>query len=242
MGDLHLAPRGAEVRDAVIRADRKFIPEARAVFANSATVARRLKEYCGLDSTPLYHPPRNADRFYCADAHDYLLFPSRIAAMKRQSLVIEALPLTREQVCVRFLGPSDHESYLRSLQSRARELGVESRVQWLGEVDEEAKLRQYAYSLGVIFPPVDEDYGYITLEAMLSGKPVITCTDSGGPLEFVRDGQTGLVAEPTPEALAAAMDAMWADRGKACAMGEAGRDLFKSMDISWETVVKRLLA
>ena len=40
-------------------------------------------------------------------------------------------------------------------------------------------------ALGVIFPPLDEDYGYVTLEAMLAAKPVITCTDSGGPLEFV---------------------------------------------------------
>jgi glycosyltransferase involved in cell wall biosynthesis len=156
--------------------------------------------------------------------------------------VIEALSLTREQVCMRFLGPSDHESYLGELQNRARELGLKGRVHWLGEVDEEEKLRQYAHSLGVIFPPVDEDYGYITLEAMLSSKPVITCTDSGGPLEFVRDGQTGFVADPTPEALAAAMDTVWADRGRAAAMGEAGRDLYNSMDISWETVVKRLLA
>ena len=46
----------------------------------------------------------------------------------------------------------------------------------------------YAHSLGVIFPAVDEDYGYVTLEAMLSSKPVITCADSGGPLEFVVDG------------------------------------------------------
>ncbi len=242
MGDLHLDPRGEEVRESIRRADRKFIPEARAVFANSATVARRLKEFCGIDSTPLYHPPRDAERFYCADADDYLLFPSRVATMKRQSLVVETLPLTRQPVSVRFLGPSDHESYTKELQDRAAQLGVDNRIRWLGEVDEGEKRRQYAQALGVLFVPVDEDYGYITLEAMLSSKPVITCTDSGGPLEFVRDGETGLIVEPVPEALAGAMDALWADRRKARTMGESGHDLYRTLDISWDTVVKRLLA
>ncbi len=58
--------------------------------------------------------------------------------------------------------------------------------------------RRYAHALGVIYPPTDEDYGYVTLEAMLAAKPVITCTDSGGPLEFVTNDETGLIAEPTP--------------------------------------------
>src|SRR5690242_21322023 len=46
----------------------------------------------------------------------------------------------------------------------------------------------------------------ISLEAMLSSKALITCSDSGGPLEFVRDGVTGYVADPTAQAMAAAMD------------------------------------
>jgi glycosyltransferase involved in cell wall biosynthesis len=73
-----------------------------------------------------------------------------------------------------------------------------------------------------VFPPLDEDYGYVTLEAMLSAKPVITCTDSGGPLEFVRDKETGLIAEQTPESLAAAMDELWKDQARAKAWGENG--------------------
>ena len=58
----------------------------------------------------------------------------------------------------------------------------------------------YAGALGVVFPPFDEDYGYVTLEAFLARKPVVTTTDAGGPLEFVEDDVTGLVVEPAPEA------------------------------------------
>jgi glycosyltransferase involved in cell wall biosynthesis len=91
-----------------------------------------------------------------------------------------------------------------------------------------------------VFPPVDEDYGYVTLEAMLASKPVITCSDSGGPLEFVRDGETGLVAEPTAAALAAAMDRVWASRAVAARWGEAGRELYDRQGISWARVVSTL--
>ncbi|HEX8230225.1 MAG TPA: glycosyltransferase family 4 protein [Chloroflexia bacterium] len=242
MGDLHLEPNGAYVREVIQQADRTYIGQAKAVFANSRTVAGRLKEYCGLDSTPLYHPPHQAEKFYCAEAEEDLLFPSRIGTMKRQELVVQALALTTQPVTVSFMGAADREEYAQKLQGMANELGLGERVRWLGAVSEEEKFRLYAHSLGVIFPPVDEDYGYITLEAMLSSKPVITCTDSGGPLEFVRDGETGYIAEPSPEGLAATLDRLWEDRTRAKSLGEAGRELYDSLGISWPTVVKKLLA
>jgi glycosyltransferase involved in cell wall biosynthesis len=96
--------------------------------------------------------------------------------------------------------------------------------------------------MAVIFPPVDEDYGYITLEAMLSSKAVITCEDSGGPLEFVAHKQTGLIAKPTAIALAKALDELWQDRSLAVKYGRAGRDRYQQLKLSWPEVVRRLLA
>jgi glycosyltransferase involved in cell wall biosynthesis len=115
-------------------------------------------------------------------------------------------------------------------------------VEWLGYVSEEEKRSLFARALGVIFPPMDEDYGYVSLEAMLASKPVITCTDSGGPLEFVRDGETGLIADPTPAALATAMDILWDNQDQAKTLGAAGRAHYDSLEISWPKVVERLLA
>ena len=190
---------------------------------------------------PLYHPPPAAERFYAGEAQDYFLFPSRLQHLKRQALVLSALAHTRHEVRLRFAGSADHPAYAEELRRLALQLGVQRRVEWLGLVSEEAKRALYAQALGVVFPPLDEDYGYVTLEAMLAAKPVITCTDSGGPLEFIRHGATGLVAEPTPEALAAAMDRLWEARPQARAMGEAGRARYESLGISWPTVVGRLL-
>jgi glycosyltransferase involved in cell wall biosynthesis len=77
---------------------------------------------------------------------------------------------------------------------------------------------------------------------MLAAKPVITCTDSGGPLEFVHAGETGLIADPAPEDLGAAMDQLWANRDKAREMGESARKLYDGLNISWKEVVRKLLA
>jgi glycosyltransferase involved in cell wall biosynthesis len=109
-------------------------------------------------------------------------------------------------------------------------------------ISDEEMLDRYASCRAVLFPPLDEDYGYITLEAMLSSKAVITCSDSGGPLEFVRDRENGLVAAPDAESLAAAMDAMWKDSAFAVEAGARGRVLIDEMGINWKNVVGRLLA
>jgi glycosyltransferase involved in cell wall biosynthesis len=156
--------------------------------------------------------------------------------------VLEALARTQEPVRVKFSGTPDLPSYINELQNLARKLRVRQRVEWLGQVGEDEKRRLYAESRGVLYPPIDEDYGYVTLEAMLAAKPVITCTDSGGPLEFVKDNETGLVAEPTAESLAARMDQLWKQQEQAREWGRRGRALYDEMGISWTNVVRTLLA
>ena len=243
LGDLIYSPNGRQVRDAIRQADRASIPQARLVYANSGNVARRLKEFCGIDSAPLYHPPPHADKFYTAEVvSEYLFFPSRLCLPKRQQLVLEALAQTRQPVRVRFAGTPDRPQYTEELKTQARKLKLAARVEWLGHLTEEEKREQYARALGVVYPPVDEDYGYVTLEAMLAAKAVITCTDSGGPLEFVREGETGLVSEPTPLSLARALDQLWEDRERARRWGQSGRALYEKMNISWANVVSKLLA
>lgn len=241
LSDLTKSPGGLQIRDAIRQADRQLIPEAKAVFANSRNVSRRLREYCGIESTTLYHPPPAAEHFYCDEAEDYLFFPSRLAPGKRQELVLEALRHTRAPVRVLFAGAPDYLPDARRLKEAAVRLDVDARVEWLGRISERKKRDLYARSLGVVFPPVDEDYGYVTLEAMLSSKPVVTCTDSGATLEFVVQRKTGLVARPNARSLAKALDELWLNRRRAREWGAAGRRLYDSLDISWTNVVERLL-
>ncbi|MGA3072279.1 MAG: glycosyltransferase family 4 protein [Bryobacteraceae bacterium] len=240
-GDLIHYPDGQVVREAIHRADCTLLPEAKAIYTLSRNVSDRLRRCSGIDAEPLYNPPANALLFHNGPAGDYLFFPSRINSVKRQWLVIQALALCREPVRVYFAGEADNPAQQAECAKAQRELGLTNQVTWLGVVSEEQKCEWYANSLGVVFPPLDEDYGYVTLEAMLSSKPVITCADSGGPLEFVVHQHTGLVADASPQSLAGAMDALWADRRRAAALGEAGRERYLDLKISWENVVDKLL-
>ena len=233
-------PNGSEIRTAIVEADTRLIPEAKAIYANSLNVAGRLERYCGIASTALYHPPPSAEKLYCGPARDYFFFPSRLTPIKRQHLVLEALALTRNPVRVCFAGVPDFASHLDELKALAARLKVHDRVQFTGGISDDEKLRLYAGCLGVIYPPVDEDFGYVTLEAMLASKPVVTCSDSGGPLEFITPA-TGFVCEPSPAGLARTLDELWDDRHLAQKMGQQGLERYRSLNITWSHVVKTLL-
>ena len=107
---------------------------------------------------------------------------------------------------------------------------------------EQRKLDLLARCLGVVFPPYDEDYGYVTLEGFFASKPVITCTDSGGPVELVEDGVSGWVAEPDPRSVAEAIDRLATDRNRAARMGMAGLERVRALEINWDHVVEELTA
>ena len=204
-------------------------------------MAARLKTYCGIEAAPLYHPPPDAPQFHSAHAEDFLYFPSRLNALKRQRLVVEALAHTRAKVRVRFPVRTSRPGTMRSAwRWRAEARSTAGSSGWARFPNRSSAI-VYARCLGVLFPSLDEDYGYITLEAMLAHKPVIACADSGGPLEFVVDRETGLVCEPSPRELAAAMDELWEDRARARRWGEAGRQRYSDLRIDWGTVLERLL-
>jgi glycosyltransferase involved in cell wall biosynthesis len=241
-GDIISSPTGRDIRAAIWSADRQVFAETRGLYTISRNVSARVKRYCGYDSTPLYPPVPHAEHFFCAEPDDYLFFPSRLSPLKRQALVLEALARTGAPARVRFAGAPDHRAYGGELRTMAARLGVQDRVEWLDRVGEEEKREAYARSIGVLFPPHDEDYGLVTLEAMLAAKPVVTCSDSGGALEFVQSGETGLVVEPSATALAGAIDRLWDDRTQARQWGEAGRAAYESLGISWERITRSLLS
>ncbi|HEY7908554.1 MAG TPA: glycosyltransferase, partial [Thermomicrobiales bacterium] len=90
----------------------------------------------------------------------------------------------------------------------------------------------------VVYVPVDEDYGYAAVEALMAGKPVLTTNDSGGVLEFVRDGENGAVVPPEPAQLAAVLDRWWQTPDAAATLGSNGERAVAG--INWETVVREL--
>ena len=241
LSDLAAMPDGKALRDLIRREDQAAIGRREQIYTISRNVTARLKHYNNIDSQVLYPPPRSMERFRAEGYGDYFFFPSRITPIKRQELVVEALAYVPEPVKVVFAGEADSPRYMEQLQRRVGELGVRDKIEWRGRVSEEEKFDLYARALMVIFPPVDEDYGYVTPEAMLSGRGVLTLEDSGGAAEFVVHENSGLVVEPDARSIALAMSRIWNDRAEAQKLGANALQRVDSLNLSWDIIIEKLL-
>lgn len=239
--DLASMQDGDKVRELIIREDNVALPKCKGIYTISQNVTDRLQHYNGIGSQVLYPPPRSMEVFRCDSYGDYFFYPSRITPLKRQALVIEALAHGSRDVRVVFAGQADDDVYLNSLKARADELGVAGQITWLGHISEEEKFHHYANCLMVLFPAYNEDYGYVTPEAMLSSKGVLTLEDSGGSLEFVDHDETGCVLAPDAPSLGAELDRLRQNPAIAQRYGEASREKVSGMDISWDKVVEHLV-
>lgn len=223
------------VRDSIHQLDRVALGEARRIFTISQTVAKRLHASTGLVGECLYHPPPLAGLTRTEEAEGYVLAVSRLDRTKRVELLVEAMTHVRSPIRAIIAGEGPERA---ALERHVEERGLGDRVSFVGRPSDEQLVDLYARSLAVFFAPFDEDYGYVTLEAFLSGKPVITAADSGGVLEFVDDGVTGRVVAPDPERFAEAIEDLSQHRARARSLGEEGRA--RVAPISWETVLDTL--
>lgn len=234
-GGLNTIPGGLETKKAVIRMDNIGISEAKHIYTISKTTTNRLNKYNNISSTPLYHPPALEGKYYADRYEDYILSVGRLDSSKRVDLLIRALQYCDRQVRAVIAGTGPIQKDLEKLSDS---LGVRDRVTFLGFVPDQELLKLYANSLAICFPPIDEDYGYITLEAFLSKKPVITCHDSGGVLEFVKHEKSGFICAVEPKEIGAACNAFYHNKSLAREYGAAGFETVK--DIKWDHVIDEL--
>ena len=225
------------LRETLIKLDTEMLGECRSIYTNAQNTASRLEKYNGLKAEPLYHPPRLAKQIRSGEYGDYILSVGRIESVKRIDLIVRAMAQFDETLQLVVAGDGTQR---QNVERVASEAGVSDRVAFLGAVDDDELLDLYADALAVAYPPFDEDFGYVTLEAFLARKPVVTCSDSGGPNEFVVDGVNGFVCAPQPEELSAAISRLAADRAGAAAMGDAGHDV--ASRITWDGVIEKLVA
>ncbi len=211
-----------------------------------ALAPRRIRRYAAISSVvaerPGYFPagvrvgvvppPSRLDGFKSTGA-DYLFTTSRLDSAKRIDLLIRAMRRTSTPLPLRIAGTGPQEAELRRLAQG------DERIEFLGFVSDAQLIELYAGALGVLFVPYEEDYGLVTVEAMMSAKPVITCTDSGGTLELVTDGETGFVARPDPADLARQIERLTADVEQARKMGSLAHA--RVAEITWERTVQSLL-
>lgn len=233
--DFGLDDDGLEAQRRLTEWDTRALEEAERLFCTSGVVADRLLRYNGLTAEPLAHPPPLFESLHPGDFGDYVFCATRLDANKRPELLVEASARVRSATRTVIAGRGSLADDLRARTKTARGGAA---VEFRGFVPDDQLVELYANALAVVYAPLDEDYGYVTLQAFAAGKPVVTAKDSGGVLEWVEDGVTGFVTDGSPEAIADAVDELAADPARARAMGAAGRDRVASLD--WSRVVRAL--
>lgn len=232
----------SDVLRAAIRAgDEQAFASAKRLFA-VAVAAKRLAKYHGIKAEIL-SAPLNDPELFCGGPDDGFIFAGgRIGAAKRQELLLRALPYAPGVKMV-FAGPPDSPMRATELATLAVRLGVADRVTFDLRLLPRAELASLVNRCTAsAYIPFDKDsVGYVTMEAFAAGKPVLTATDSGGVLDIVHHGESGLVSEPRAEALGEGLARLVNNRVEAGRMGAAGRDLLAQLGLNWETTLEKLL-
>jgi glycosyltransferase involved in cell wall biosynthesis len=226
----------ARLRAHLIELDAKMLAECERIVTNAQNTANRLQRFNGIVARPVYHPPPIAQQIRTGPYGDYLLLVARLEPLKRVQLAIQAMAHVPSPIRLVIVGAGTQRA---ALAAEAAASPAANRITFAGAVWGDAVVDLYAGARGVIYVPFDEDYGYVTLEAFLAAKPVITATDSGGPLEFVRHGVNGFVCAPDAVALGAAMNRIAADPSLAERLGAAGQSTARV--ITWDGVIDELL-
>ena len=235
LSDFTSMPEDRRVRRLILKMDHKALSESRKVYTISRNVANRLHRFNGLEGTPLYPPLRSGLSLEPGPYGDYILSLNRLDAAKRIGLLLEALAHAPDvKAVIAGTGPEAD-----NLKRQASRLGIANRVEFAGFVSDEEASRLYRSARAVYYAPVDEDYGYGTIEAFQAARPVVTTSDAGGVLEFVEDGVTGMVTPPEPAAIARALQRITSNPDEAERMGKAGQQ--KVRDITWDRVVDALV-
>ena len=236
------AGREGEIKGAIRKADARAFDEAKAIFCNSPVTQARLKRYSGGVGRVLYPPLNDAALFTGGEAGGYVFAGGRVAAGKRQHLLIEAMAHVRAPGRLVIAGPPESADYAERLRALASAPGLEGRIELaFGFHPRETIAAWVNAASACAYLPFDEDsLGYVTMEAFAAGKPVLTTTDSGGLLEMV-SAATGAVTAAEPEALGEALDAFLAHPARTAALGRAAKADWDGRGLNWPLTVKRLL-
>jgi glycosyltransferase involved in cell wall biosynthesis len=234
--DFEHTERDVGLRKRLVDLDTSTLRECAALFTIARTVSDRLEKYNGLRSEPLHSPPKLAARLRSGPYGDYILTVTRLEKVKRVDLVIEAFRQVPPPTRLVIAGDGTMRT---AIERQIEQLNLGSRASIAGRVDDEELIELYAGARALVFTPFQEDYGYVTLEAFLSRKPVVTTSDAGGPLEFVVNDVNGLITAPDPAAIAQAVRQLVADERLAARLGDAGHE--RARGITWDSVVERLV-
>jgi glycosyltransferase involved in cell wall biosynthesis len=159
-----------------------------------------------------------------ADGDPNILFLSRVHYKKGcEHLIRAAAELSSRGVPGKIIlaGSGDPE-YIDRLKSLSRELGVDGRVHFVGQVTGEAKLSLYRNADAFVLPTSQENFGLVLIEAMACGVPIVT-TKGVDIWSDVESSGAARIIEQDASAIASTIENLLSDRQRLKAMGETAR-------------------
>lgn len=229
----HLAFPSSFSRKVIHFLDDRALRDTKKFFAISKTVKDR-KEYFPKDAeVDVVYPPSALPHFENTGYGDYIFTVSRLDGAKRIDLIIQAMKYVKGDIKLKIAGTGPDEAKLKEMAKG------DERIEFLGFVNDEEVIKYYGNAKGVIFIPYEEDYGLVTIEAMMSYKPVVTCFDSGGTTEFVEEDETGYISSSAPKEIGKSIQ-------KLCKLSDEALQVMgkkcyeKVKNINWNTVAQAL--
>ncbi|MDE1851522.1 MAG: glycosyltransferase [Candidatus Micrarchaeota archaeon] len=210
------------------------------IATNSETTKQRIMRYYSRSATVI-NPGIDSAGYRNEGDERFFLYPSRILVNKRQDYVIDAFKRFSKASNGRYglviAGSLSKDPEHRAYYDRIREMAKGSNVKILSNIGE-AKLRSlYSTCSAVLFSAINEDFGFIPLEAMASGKPVISVNE-GGPKETIVEGRTGFLVN-SPKEMAERMRFVAEHKDLAARMGKDGRRRVEK-EYSWSRFFEKL--
>jgi alpha-maltose-1-phosphate synthase len=182
----------------------------------------------GIDTTEYQPDPRTdvLERYGVDTSRPYVIFVGRITRQKGVPVLLRAASqLVPEAQLVLCAGQPDTPELAAEVTELVEGLrATRSGVIWIPEMLPKPSVIQLLSHAAVFAcPSVYEPLGIVNLEAMACGTAVVGSRTGGIP-EVVADGETGLLVPPEePAPLAAALNELLTDPGRAHTMGQAGR-------------------
>lgn len=187
-----------------------------------------------LAATPV--PPFSPAMAALVGDRPFVLCLGRLSWKKGLDRMLAALALTAEARVV--IAGGDDEGYRTVLDRIIADLGIQSRVTFVGPVDGDDKAALLGNARALVLPSYSENFGNVVLEAMAAGCPVVV-TPEVGVADMVAASGVGLVTTGEPAAIAAGISALLADPALARRLGALGRAVAASQ-FSWDTAAERM--
>lgn len=238
-GDMSTSTADEALRRMLLRADKVALNECISRFTISDNVRDRLLRYLDCDAKTLVPPLPLGNAYYSGRSSNYILSVGRICSIKRVDLIIKAMAQIDDSLILKIVGEPDELNIEEYLHSEIDKHHLWHRVEFLGKVDDDRLLALYAHAFAVYYAPFDEDLGFVTIEALKSGRPVITASDSGGSLSYVEHEKNGLVVQPNETAIAEAINRLLKDEDLYSCLHSAAANGIDILD--WNTVVSSLV-